>query len=125
MQEHDWKLETEAELIRGFDVGIMPLHDSPWEQGKCGYKLIQYMASGKPVIASPVGVNVEIVSPDVGLLAEDEDAWVQHLSTLAEQPERRTAMGLAGRVQVEREYSLQATVPKVARLLTAAVKGGA
>lgn len=123
VQEHDWQLGTEAELIQGFDVGIMPLHDSPWERGKCGYKLIQYMSSGKPVVASPIGVNTEIVSSDVGLLAENEDAWVQHLSTLAEQPERRGAMGLAGRARVEREYSLQVAVPKVAHLLSAAAKG--
>ena len=57
-----WSEDTEVENIAKMDVGIMPLVDGPWERGKCGYKLIQYMASGVPVVASPVGVNVDIVN---------------------------------------------------------------
>ena len=69
--------------VSAFDVGIMPLEDSPWEQGKCGYKLIQYMACGKPVIASPVGVNTRIVTPGINdYLAETTRDWVQALTAL-------------------------------------------
>ncbi|MDY6943881.1 MAG: glycosyltransferase, partial [Pseudomonadota bacterium] len=69
-ERRPWSEEREAADISEFDVGIMPLPDEPFERGKCGYKLIQYMASGKPVIASPVGVNREIVSDGVdGYLA--------------------------------------------------------
>jgi glycosyltransferase involved in cell wall biosynthesis len=57
-----WSEETEAELIQLFDVGVMPLADALWERGKCGYKLIQYMASGLPVVALAVGVNKRLLS---------------------------------------------------------------
>ena len=56
-----WQETTEVAEIQGFDIGLMPLPDEPYERGKCGYKLIQYMACGKPVVASPVGMNTEIV----------------------------------------------------------------
>src|SRR5690606_8740055 len=56
-----WSEETEAAEICKFDIGIMPLSDTPWEKGKCSYKLIQYMACGLPVIASPIGMNKEVI----------------------------------------------------------------
>lgn len=123
LQQHDWTLESEVALIETFDVGIMPLSDSPWERGKCGYKLIQYMACARPVVASPVGVNVDIVSEDLGFLAVDGDDWIAALTQLADDPSLRWRMGLAGRAKVEREYSLQVTAPKIAQLLIDAVKG--
>jgi glycosyltransferase involved in cell wall biosynthesis len=113
-----WREETEIQDIQGFDVGIMPLVDEPFERGKCGYKLIQYMACGLPVIASPVGVNRQIVEHGVtGFLAESQDEWRQALVTLRDNPDRRREMGLAGRRKMELEYSLQATAPKLASLL--------
>ena len=62
--EQPWSLEQEVPLIQQFDVGVMPLPDTPWTRGKCAYKLIQCMACGVPVVASPVGANVEAVSPN-------------------------------------------------------------
>lgn len=103
-----WSEDTEAELIRHMDVGIMPLPDGPWEKGKCGYKLIQYMACAVPVIASPVGVNVEIVSETgCGLLAESEREWKTSLMKLLDSSMLRVRMGEAGRAAVESRYSLQ------------------
>ncbi|KPV39569.1 glycosyl transferase family 1 [Thiohalorhabdus denitrificans] len=113
-----WREGEEAEQLRAMDVGIMPLPDTPWERGKCGFKLIQYMACGLPVVASPVGVNADIVEDGInGYLAGDEEAWVAALNRLKGEPERRQEFGKAGRSKVEGEYSLEVTAPRFARLL--------
>lgn len=110
-----WTEETEVSLIQQFDIGIMPLKDSPWERGKCGYKLIQYMACGLPVIASPVGVNAEIVKPGInGLLANSQVEWENALTILLELDELpRTQLGMAGRRMIEETYSLQSQAPRL------------
>jgi len=113
-----WREEDEIQNIQQFDVGIMPLVDEPFERGKCGYKLIQYMACGLPVVASPVGVNRQIVENGItGFLAESEQDWQKALMFLRENPEKRREMGLAGRAKMEHRYSLKATTPKLVDLL--------
>jgi glycosyltransferase involved in cell wall biosynthesis len=102
---HSWSQETEGPLLAGIDVGVMPLRDSHYERGKCGYKLIQYMAAGRAVIGSPVGVNADIVTPECGLMATSVEDWMAAIRTLAENPEQRAAMGRAGRERVEHHYS--------------------
>lgn len=119
-----WSEATEAESIRVCDVGVMPLLDSPWERGKCGYKLIQYMASGLPVVASNVGVNPEIVQQgQSGFLASTGREWVAGLDRLLNDASLRTHMGQLGRQRVERAYCIQHTGPRVAELLRAAARG--
>jgi len=114
-----WSEESEAELIAQMDIGIMPLPDGPWEKGKCGYKLIQYMACGVPVIASPVGVNVDIVgASQCGLLAANVAEWEVALDKLLESPKQRLQLGRAGRQAVENQYSLAVQAPVLARILT-------
>ncbi|WP_029008240.1 glycosyltransferase family 4 protein [Azospirillum halopraeferens] len=116
-----WREDTEVEEIRAFDVGIMPLSNTRWERGKCGYKLIQYMACGKPVIASPVGVNREIVEHGVnGFLAETPEEWYEAVVALGRDAALRRTMGLAGRRKVEHDYSLQGLLPRLAAALDAA-----
>jgi hypothetical protein len=109
------------------DIGIMPLTDTPWARGKCGYKLIQYMACGLPVVASPVGVNADIVEHGVnGFLASTETEWRSALGTLLSDANLRHRMGMAGRQKIERDYSLQVWAPKVAGMLhDAAIRGEA
>jgi len=107
-----WSPETEAAELARCDVGLMPLPDLPWERGKCGYKLIQYMASALPVVASPVGANREIVVPgETGFLAETDADWIASLSRLAQDPELRRRMGAAGRRRVTEHYSLEVAAP--------------
>lgn len=113
-----WAEDVEAQCVASFDIGIMPLPDSPWERGKCGYKLIQYMASAKPVVASPVGVNTEIVQGwDCGLLAEGDDQWFDALDRLLSRSGERVEFGRRGRLAVESHYSLEVQAPKLADIL--------
>jgi glycosyltransferase involved in cell wall biosynthesis len=113
-----WSLEGEAGAIAACDVGVMPLIDTPWERGKCGYKLIKYMSCGLPVVASPVGANVEIVSDGVdGFLASTDEQWQDSLARLGEDAALRFAMGKRGRGKVEAYYSVQAIAPRFAALL--------
>jgi glycosyltransferase involved in cell wall biosynthesis len=113
-----WSEDSEVAAIQGFDVGIMPLPDEPWERGKCGYKLIQYMACGRPVIASPVGINRQIVEQGVnGFLASDMTDWVTSLNELRDNASLRESMGRAGRSKVEKQYCVQVTAPRLAEIL--------
>ena len=119
-----WSEDTEAARIQAMDIGIMPLTDTPWSLGKCGYKLIQYMACGLPVIASPVGVNAEIVEHGVnGFLATTDAEWREALVTLLRDPDLRSRMGGEGRRKVERQYSLQVWGPRVADMLSQVARG--
>lgn len=120
LELHDWSIDTESALLGSVHIGIMPLAEGPWERGKCGYKLVQYMACGKPVIASPVGVNVDIVTPARGFLAADSRQWLAALRALAADAALRRRMGAAGRACVEADYSLQTWGPRVATLLAEA-----
>jgi hypothetical protein len=118
-----WREDTEVAAMGAFDIGIMPLTDGPFERGKCGYKLIQYMACGLPVVASPVGVNRQIVEHGVnGFLAETPAQWEKALRTLALDAGLRARMGRAGRRKVEQHYALQVTAPRLEELLRRAAR---
>lgn len=119
---HSWSAETEAQLLSSLHLGVMPLPDEPWERGKCGYKLIQYMACGRPVVASPVGVNIDIVTPEVGFLASTDEEWVSSIDALASDPSLRDLMGMFGRRRVEQEYTVQMIAPRIIELLRQAAK---
>ena len=109
-----WSEATEVNLINTFDVGVMPLFDDDWAKGKCALKLIQYMACGIPVVASPVGANVDVVLDSCGLLASDAHAWVESLRLLRANDDLRRRMGVAGRQRVEKAYSLHSALPTLA-----------
>src|ERR1700738_1884666 len=118
VENDPWRLETEQANLASFDIGIMPLWDSVWTRGKCGYKILQYMGVGTAVVASDVGVNNEIItSGENGFLARSEDDWVQAIGGLIENPELRKTFGLRGRELVERRYSLDAFAQGYAKLM--------
>jgi glycosyltransferase involved in cell wall biosynthesis len=110
----NWSEDSEVAEICRFDIGIMPLPDDPWARGKCGYKLIQYMACGKAVMASPVGVNSEIVTHGHnGFLTTTEDEWEKYLRLLIGDRKLRQKMGKAGRQLVVEKYCVQHTAPQL------------
>ena len=110
--------KREVEELQGFDVGLMPIPDDPWTRGKGGYKLLQYMATGLPVVTSPVGINQRLVAHgEVGFWALDAVEWEEGLARLIENPELRHRMGRRGRERVEAEYALDISSVKLARLL--------
>jgi glycosyltransferase involved in cell wall biosynthesis len=120
-----WSETDEIALIQGMDIGIMPLPDEPWARGKCGYKLIQYMACGLPVIASPVGINSDIVDHgENGFLAPTSQEWAAAIAILAGDSGLRRAMGAAGRLKIERAYSLAVHGPRLAGMLHEVMEEG-
>jgi len=113
-----WRESNEADDILDFDVGVMPLPEAPWERGKCGYKLIQYMACARPVVASPVGVNERLVINGInGYLATGEASWLRALGELLMDADARAAMGRRGRQIVENGYCTAVTGPRYARVI--------
>jgi len=113
-----WTLDSEYSVIDGFDVGIMPLTDDPWAAGKCGFKMLQYMSRGVPTVASPVGVNREIIEDGVnGFLADETTEWVDRLLRLAEDPVLREEQGAAGFETVRDSFSFRANLPLLAGTL--------
>lgn len=117
----DWSEDSEIAAVQAMDIGIMPLPDEPWTRGKSGYKLVQYMACGLPVVASPVGVNADIVDEGrTGLLATDAAQWRAALTRLIDDPTLRLSMGQAGRVRAVEAYSLQAHAPRLVEVMTRA-----
>lgn len=121
-----WSYDTEARQLSRCHVGIMPLHDERWEQHKSGYKLIQYMAAGRPVVASPVGTNNDIVvEGETGLFARSDAEWLTALEKLHDDRDLRQRMGAAGRRRCERLFSTEFAVTRVLEAIVAAQRKGA
>jgi len=119
-----WNEDEEASFLEQINVGIMPLPDKPLERGKSALKILQYMASGRPVIASPVGINAMIVNKGIGLLATSEREWYSNLLHLADDSTLRKRMGSNGRTLVEEHYSLERWAKNYARFLKTTFEGG-
>ncbi len=113
-----WSSATESSELADADIGISWLCDDLWAQGKCGLKILQYMAAGLPVVANSVGIHGKmIVHGKTGFLADSPDEWAEAVCRLAENPSLRRRMGAAARHRVEIDYNVQRWGPKVAKLL--------
>jgi glycosyltransferase involved in cell wall biosynthesis len=103
-----WSEDSESNLLAECDIGLMPLPDNDFTRGKCGLKLIQYMAAGLPVVASPVGANLDIVSEGLdGFLPGEHGEWVAALRQLIENDDQRRLFGRRGVEKVAQQYSIQ------------------
>jgi len=102
-----WQADREIADLQGFDIGIMPLEDTPWNRGKCAFKLVEYMAVGIPVVGGAVGANHEVVRDgETGFLAGDPQSWETALTTLIEDEPLRRRLGAAGRKRCIDHYSV-------------------
>jgi glycosyltransferase involved in cell wall biosynthesis len=115
-----WNKTTERADLLCMNIGIMPLTNDPWAQGKCGFKALQYMALGIPAVASPVGVNCDIIRDGVdGYLCSTDEAWKNALAQLLGDHALRTRLGRAARQRIEESYSVQANRLSFLRFFTA------
>jgi glycosyltransferase involved in cell wall biosynthesis len=104
-----WSEATEAAELAAADIGLSWLPDDLWSRGKCGLKVLQYMAAGLPVVANPVGVQAEFIQHgQTGFLVQTPAQWVEAIGCLAQDPDLRRRMGLAARRRVEAEFSVTA-----------------
>jgi glycosyltransferase involved in cell wall biosynthesis len=102
-----WSSQTEAQELADADIGISWLPDHPWSLGKCGLKVLQYMAAGLPVVANPVGIHRQLISHgQTGFLANSPEDWAEAIHRLANSPELRTRMGRCARQAVRAHYDL-------------------
>ena len=103
-----WNKETEIQDLARMDIGIMPLPNDPWTQGKCGFKALQYMALCIPAVISPIGANREVLDDGIeGYWCITESEWFKHLEELILNPDRIIEMGAKGRQKVMDHYSVE------------------
>jgi glycosyltransferase involved in cell wall biosynthesis len=117
--ECPWSEESETGELAAADIGISWIPDDPWSRGKCGLKVLQYMAAGLPVVANPVGVQTEMIRDGAtGFLAKTRAEWIDAIRTLSSDPDLRRTMGRAGRKVVEENYSVEAGAARWLGLLS-------
>lgn len=113
-----WTPENEVSSIQGIDIGIMPILRDDWSNGKCSYKMLLYMACGKPVIATDFGMNNEVLSKgNVGIGVNSAEDWYEAFVTLIKNSELRKEMGRTGRFVIEQDYSSTIIAEKLATVL--------
>ena len=113
-----WSEDGEADFLASITVGVMPLENGPWERGKCSFKMLQYMAAGRPCIVSPIGMNSELLrQAELGRAATTIDQWTEALSSLIADRDAAARMGAAGRGVAEAHYSVATLAPRLAELL--------
>lgn len=112
-----WNSEEEIEQLLALHIGIMPLTPDPWAAGKCGFKALQYLSLGIPAVASPVGVNAEIIGENErGFLCESPEEWEAALEKLLQNAALRETLGKRGRSYVEEHFSVRSNTENVVRI---------
>ena len=115
-----WSPDVEVPGLQDLCAGLMPLSDDEWAKGKCAYKMLTYMSCAIPVVVSPIGMNAEVLGlGEVGFGARSDEEWIESLDLLLSDEGLRTRMGANGRAVVEREFSVNRLVVKLADILLA------
>jgi len=119
LQYCKWNKESEIDDLAKIDIGIMPLKNNEWAEGKCAFKGLQYMSLGISTVMSPVGMNNQLIQHgENGFLAESEEEWLENLSLLIENKQLRKKIGLAGNQTIQNQYSVEALKPVYLDLFT-------
>lgn len=117
-----WTTEIEVSALQDLQVGLMPLKDTAWARGKCAFKMLTYMACAVPVVASPVGMNAEVLTIDrVGFQARTQDEWVDGLTTLLAEPNTAQRMGAVGRAVIDTKFSVQVLSARLGEIIRTVV----
>ena len=117
VEKKQWNKEDEVADIQSFDVGLMPIMDDEWSHGKCGLKILQYLATGVPVVCSPAGINSEIIEDGVnGFLVNTDEEWIEKIEILMSDHDLRNKMGMEGRKSIKACYSLKSNAPKMLKI---------
>lgn len=116
-----WKENTEVEEINKFDVGIMPLHNTPWELGKCSYKLIQYMGCAKPIIGSPVGMNNDVIIEGYNGFVVKNNDWYSAISYFIDHQNEINIMGKKGRSLIDNKYNIEENFKKMIKIFNSSL----
>lgn len=118
-----WSAEEENALLNRIDIGLMPLPDDQWAKGKCGMKALLYMATATPPVASPVGVNPEIVHHEKnGLLASTEEEWFTSIDRLIAKKDLREKLGQQALEDVRHSYSKSAWKARFINIYQSAIQ---
>lgn len=114
-----WSEEREISLIQSMDIGLMPLENNEWSKGKCSFKMLQYMSCAIPVVATPIGMNIEVFEKArVGFAPVDYYSdWISALSNLIDNQALRSRMGAEGRSVIESHYSLKVNSEKLIKII--------
>jgi glycosyltransferase involved in cell wall biosynthesis len=112
-----WSPQNEVQAIQEMSIGVMPLQDSPWARGKCSFKLLTYMACGVPAVASPVGMNAEVLTAGGGLGPRNLEDWAAAMEWLLDDQVSARRIAEQGRQAVLRDYSVRALAPRLAAIL--------
>lgn len=113
-----WTPSVEVSALQNLQIGLMPLQDTAWTRGKCAFKMLTYMACGVPIVASPVGMNADVLKlGNVGFGPSTQDEWVDALTTLLAEPDAARQMGDAGRAVIEDNFSVQILSARLAEII--------
>lgn len=115
-----WSEDNEVETIQNFDIGLMPLANNEWALGKCSYKMLLYMACGKPVVVTDIGMNSEVLSLGTcGIGVSPGNSWTNSVAKVVEDVSLRKRMGRSGRKIVEEHFSTQSALVRWEEVLSA------
>lgn len=113
-----WSPKNEVRAIQEMAIGIMPLKDSLWENGKCSFKMLTYMACGIPVVVSPFGMNKEVLKlGDIGIGANNIQEWSHALISILNDSQQQNEMGENGRKVILKYFSIDVITPLLAKTL--------